>query len=133
MAKFDYEEVRAVAEELITFFGRSLTFVELGDVAGTPSQPWLGAASPRGAPKQSLVLQGVIVEPSSLNSNGNNAVSEDFCKKSSQIAIVYSSAELAAFDEVVDTGGDGSRWKVSALSKLKPGGTILLYFVGLVR
>jgi hypothetical protein len=128
---FDYQPLADLSAELVAEFGRIVTFRELGDVAGTPSQPWLGAANPRSSPKQTLDLSAVIVEPSSLNALGNDAVSDDFIKRSQQIAIVYSAVELAPFDEVLDT--DGSIWKIALLSKLKPGGVLLLYFVGLTR
>ena len=128
---FDYTEMAGISQTLIAEFGRTVTFVELGDVPANPAQPWLGAASPRGAPKQTLALKAVFVEPSSLNELGSQAVSEDFLKRCTQIALVYASVELAPFDEILDS--DGSRWTIQVLSKLKPGGTLLLYFVGVAR
>lgn len=128
---FDYVPLADFSAEIIAEFGRVVVFREMGDVPTNPAKPWLGATNPRGAPKQTLSLHSVFVEPSSLNALGNQAVSDDFVKRSQQIGIVYSSVELAAFDEVVDT--DGSIWKISALSKLKAGDTLLLYFVGVTR
>lgn len=131
MASFDYGPIALVAKNLIAKFGRSLSFVELGDVAADPAKPYLGSASPRGAPKQTVVLPGVLVEPSSLQALGKNVVSDDFLKRSTQIGLVFSASNLQPFDEVIDT--DTSRWKITDLSHLKPGDTSLLWFVGLKR
>lgn len=128
---FDYTELVSVSRDLIALFGRSVTFVELADVPANPAQPWLGAANPRGAPKQTLVLKACIVEPRSLSQLGNEALSEDFIKRAQQIALVYSAVELAPFDEIIDS--DGSRWTIQELSKLKPGATLLLFFVSVKR
>ena len=130
---FDYSELAEISEELITEFGRNITLVELVDVAATPSKPWLGAASPRGAPKQTVTVVAVVVEPSSLNVLGNEFVSADFLKRASKIAIVYSETALTAFDEVIDSL-DSSRWKVTDISTLQPGPSApLLHYVGLSR
>lgn len=129
---FDYSEFAALSEELVAEFGRVVTFVELGDTPASPSQPWKGAASPRGTPVQTLDLSAVFVEPSSLDSLGDNELAQDFLKRSTSVALVYSSVELSSFDEILDNS-DGSRWKITGLSKLKPGDTLLLYYVGLSR
>lgn len=133
---FDYAPIAAVSQSLILKFAgqgpsRTVTFVELGDVPADPSKPYLGSASPRGAPKQTLALPAVFVEPSSLQALGRGVVSDDFLKRSTQIALVYSSVALQPFDEVIDI--DTSRWKIADLSELKPGGISLLWFVGLKR
>lgn len=128
---FDYQSIIDDASELIEEFGREVAFVELGDVAANPAQPWLGASGLRSSPKQTLLLNAVFVEPESMERLGNDAVTEDFIKKSQQIAIVYSPVELKVFDEVIDI--DGSRWRIIDLSKLKPGPLLVLYFVSLKR
>lgn len=129
---FDYaSEIVPVAIELLEEFGRPVTFIELGDVAANASQPWLGATSPRGAPKQTLVLNAAFVEPESMERLGNDATTDDFHKRSQQICIVHAAVELAPFDEILDT--DGSRWKITGISKLKAGPTLLVYFVGTKR
>lgn len=128
---FDYGPIAQVAQDLITKFGRSVTFVELGDVPSDPTKPYLGSASPRGTPKQTLALSAVFVEPSSLQALGRGDVSDDFIKRSTQIALVCSATALEPFDEIIDT--DTSRWKIQDLSRLKPGPTDILWFVGLKR
>lgn len=128
---FDYSELVTVAQSLIAEFGRSVTFVALSDTPANPATPWLGPTSPRGAPSRTLVLKSVFVEPSSLNALGNQAVSDDFLKRATQIALVYSSVELAEFDELLDS--DSSRWQVQEIAKLKPGSTLLLFFVSVKR
>ena len=128
---FDYQSIINDAVELIEDFGREVTFIELNDTASNPLKPWLGTAAPRSSPRQTLDLFGVFCEPESMERLGNDAVTEDFIKKSQQIMIVHSPVELAAFDEVLDT--DGSRWRIIDMSKLKPGPALVLYFVSLKR
>lgn len=128
---FDYTSIAATAKSLVAQFGRTVTFVELGDVPADPAKPYLGSASPRGAPKQTLALPAVFVEPSSLQALGRGDVSDDFLKRSTQIALVFSATALEPFDEIIDT--DTSRWKIQDLSRLKPGAVDLLWFVGLKR
>ncbi len=129
---FDYSELAAFAIEMVAEYGRqsNVTFVELGDVPADANKPWLGAAAPRTA-VSSLGVRAVFLEPSSLDVLGSESVVQDFVKRSTQIALVATPSSLSPYEEVIDT--DGSRWKVQGFSKLKPGDTTLLYFVGLAR
>ncbi len=56
-------------------------------------------------------------------------------KKSSQIALVYSATSLEDMDEIIDTDASGNsvRWQIQGLSRLRPGATDLLWFVGVKR
>lgn len=132
MATFDYSEMAALSASLIEEFGRTATFIELGDVAANPAQPWLGAANPRGAPKQTLERFIVMVEPESSVELGQEYTAFDFLKRSQKIVLVYSETLLEPFDELLDNI-DGSRWKIQGMSRLRPGSTDLLWFVGVSR
>ncbi len=137
MAGFDYQEFIDLAIELTSDegedgFGRAITLVELGDADESPSEPWLGSSTPRTVVKQSVAATAVFVEPSSLDALGRDASVMEFVKVSTQIAIMYSAVPLDSFDEVIDSS-DGSRWKITGFSELKPGPVRVLFYVGLKR
>lgn len=130
---FDYSDIADFAVEMVAEYGRTVTFVELGDVAADPLKPWrgAGATSARAAPASTLAVMAVFVEPASIDVLGKEATVQDFVKRSTKIALVATGVSMSPFEEVIDA--DGSRWKIQGFSELTPGDTTLLYFVGLAR
>lgn len=129
MAEFDYSRIVAVAERQIARFGRTVTFVPLVNAPTDPSKPWKAATSPRAV--VGTDIKAVFVEPSTLDALGRNDNTQDFVKRSTQIALVYSPLNLRTFNEVIDS--DGSRWRIQGMSELKPANDHVLWFVGVSR
>lgn len=127
----DYAEIAADALELVTEAGRSVTLVELNNTPADAQKPWRGATDPRLVPTATLAVPAVFVEPSSAQWLGLHLEISDFVKKSSQIAIVASTADLKSYNEIIDT--DSTRWRITGMEQLKPASTSLLYFIGLTR
>lgn len=127
---FDYSEVAATAQELVTEFGKAVTLRRLNATPPNPAEPWLPPVDPRvGA--ATLAVSAVFVEPSSLqNLGGPNAQLVDWLKRAQQIAIIAHPDDLSSFSELVD-GADV--WRVVGVSTLNPGGTRLLHYVGVSR
>lgn len=138
---FDYGEVAATAQELVTEFGRSVTLRRLNALPPDPAQPWVPAADPRepaefvpGGSEQTfaeLAVTAVFVEPSSLAQlGGPNAQLVDWVKRAQQVGIIAHPDDISTFSELVD-GADV--WRVVGCSTLNPGGTRLLHFLGCAR
>jgi hypothetical protein len=130
MALIDYEAIALVARSLLTDAGRTVTFNKFNNVPDTSSQPWNGSTTPRTA-VATLEVSAVVVEPSSLRTLGVEFVTDDFIKRSEQIALVSTDTRLDQFDEMVDD--DGTRWKIWKISELRPATKSMLYFVGLQK
>lgn len=128
---FDYLPILATAQELVTEFGKAVSLRRLNSTPPDPSMPWLPPADPRAVPAETLAVDAVFIEPSSLRTLGLNAKLVDWLPRAQQIAVVASSADLGGFSELVDT--DTSIWRVVGLSTLNPGGTRLLHYVGVSR
>ena len=127
---FDYNPIALEARALLTEFGRTVTFVQMNNVPDNTAQPWLGSSTARVA-VASLEVDAVFVEPSSLNTLGRQDVQLEFVERSEQIGLVSTDTDLHDFNEIIDT--DGTRWKITGLSELKPGLKSMLYFVGVYR
>lgn len=127
----DYTKLAATAQRLVENSGRDITLVEFNTTPADASKPWRGASDPRTTPDATLAVSGVFVEPSSATKLGMSTEVSDLLKRSSQIIIVASTADLKSYNEVIDS--DSSRWKIVGMETLKPGDTTLLYFIGVQR
>ena len=127
----DYVKLAATAERLVANSGRTITLVQFNSTPADANKPWRGAADPRITPDATLSIVGAFVEPRSDIRLGLSSEIADLLARSSQVIIVASTADLTAYNEVIDS--DTTRWKILGLEKLKPGDTTLLYFIGVVR
>lgn len=131
MAAFDYTDIEATALELCISFGRLVTLVQLDPGPSMVGKPWQGSNAPRTTPLSTKQLSAVFVEPHSLTALGRDAVSDDFLRRCTSIAICATSSSLEKFSELLDT--DGSRWQITGVQTLTPGPATLLAYVGLKR
>lgn len=131
MSTFDYAGKLAVARRLITKFGRSVTLVQLDATPSNAAEPWKGNSDVRGTPIATLTVNGVFVEPESLERLGKQRQSNDFVKSAEQVVIIAHDEPLGKFDELIDS--DGSRWTVHNIQELGPGDSILLHYLRVQR
>lgn len=127
----DYVALAATAQRLIQENGRSISLISFNATAADANKPWRGATDPRVSPSASLTLYGCFVEPSSAIRLGMSTETSDLLKRSTQIVMVASTADLSSYNEIIDS--DTTRWKIEGMEKLKPGETTLLYFIGVKR
>lgn len=132
MSTFDYDRILRSAKKRITKFGRSVTFVQLGPGPDDAAQPWKGTTSARTDVIDSLTVDGVFVEPESLERLGKQAQANEFIKSSEQVIIVATEHSLEHFDEVIDSV-DGARYKVHNIQQLNPGDRIVLHYLRIQR
>lgn len=132
MSTFNYTKTLNTGKRLITKFGRSVTFVQLGAGPDNAAQPWKGTANTRSSPIAELTVNGVFVEPESLERLGKQMVSNEFVKSTEQVIIVASEQSLEQYDEVIDTF-DGAVYKVANVQMLNPGDSIVLHYVRVQR
>lgn len=128
---FDYEPLVTDVRELLDSFGRTATFNKLNNVPPDSATPWRSTDNPRNEIVESLSVSIVPVEPSALDDLGRDDMTQDFIKRSQQILFVSTDTDLRQFDEMVDS--DGSRWRITYLTELRPGSRSMLYFVGISK
>jgi len=131
MEKFDYEEMLALAVELIEETGRQVTLQNYSTVPVDPARPNLGS-SPAVANELPGVWATFISTKSAESQWGLGFLSEDFVKRFSQMALIAGRAEdLKRYDTILDT--DGTRYRIGEAQVLKPSTTVLLYGFGLAQ
>ena len=127
---FDYTPIKAVAENLIENFGRSLTLVIRDTTPDNASQPWKGPADP--GTDIIKVAIGVNVDPISDSFFGTEFTDEEgkLIRRTGK-AILFAENSVAGFDmTLVDLLIDGSvTYKVDRVNVLDPGDTPILYEV----
>lgn len=135
MMAFNYTSIHEKAIELITQFGRSITFERIDQTPADTDSPWDGPTSASASPDATLTAFAVFVEPITLLSLGLTTRDTDLLKQSTQIMIVSPPITFTSDDlETYNIAVDGSvRWKINTVHKFKPGGTTLLYYVGVSR
>lgn len=127
----DYTALAAKAATLVQNSGRQITLVQYDDTLEDSNKPWRGPVNARTSPKSTLQVYGVFVEPSSATKLGMSTEVSDLLKRSKQVIIIASTADLSIYNEVLDS--DNSRWKIVGMEKLKPASTTLLYFMGVAQ
>lgn len=132
MSTFDYDRILRGAKERITKFGRSITLVQLNPGPDNAAQPWKGTSDVRTEVIDSLTVDGVFVEPESLERLGKQAQANEYIKSSEQVIIIASEFSLEHYDEVIDSV-DGARYKIHNLQQLNPGDRIVLHYARVQR
>lgn len=131
MSTFNYQRIYDSALKRTEKFGRPITLVQLDASPTNPAQPWKGNTDVRGEPIASLTVNGVFVEPESLERLGKQRQSNDFVKSAEQVIIIIYDGPLGQYDEVIDS--DASRWVVHNVQELGPGDKILLHYLRVQR
>lgn len=132
MSTFNYAKILRTGKRLVTKFGRSVTFVQLNAGPDSTAQPWKGTTTVRTEPIAQLTINGVMVEPESLERLGLQVQSSEFVKSTEQVIIVASEFSLKQYDEVIDSL-DGATYKIANIQQLNPGDSIVLHYVRVQR
>jgi hypothetical protein len=132
LSTFNYANVLRTGQRLVTKFGRSVTFVQLDAGPDNAAQPWKGTATVRTAPIAELTVNGVFVEPESLERLGLQVIANEFVKSTEQVVIIVTDQSLKQYDELVDSH-DGARYKIANIQQLNPGDKIVLHYVRIQR
>lgn len=120
---FDYDELQAMALELVAEAGRSITISRKGRTPADANKPWLGGSGAA----TTWTGKGVFVELSSANRLGLMVVTQDMEKRKSRCLLVpHTGVDLATYDTVTD-GTDVLR--ILSAQTLKPGDVVLAYFL----
>lgn len=131
MSAFDYSRPLATAQRLVARFGR---LVALQGVSAGPADANNPLAGPAPAPDPVTDIPAAFVEPVGLRSLGLSAQLQALFKNSTQIAIV---APVSGTPDFLDMkfliDSDNSIWKINVIETLKPGETVLLYYIGVAR
>jgi len=131
MSTADYEKIYRNALTRTAKYGRAITLVQLDATPTDSNQPWKGNTNVRGEPLATLTVNGVFVEPESLERLGKQRQSNDFVKSAEQVIIIAYDGPLGQYDEVIDS--DASRWTVHNVQELGPGDKILLHYLRVQR
>lgn len=132
MSTFDYDKILRSAKQRITKFGRSITLVQLNPGPDNAAQPWKGGSAVRTDVIDTLTIDGVFVEPESLERLGKQAQANEYIKSSEQVIITATEFNLEHYDEVIDSL-DQSRYKIHNLQQLNPGDKIILHYIRVQR
>lgn len=132
MSTFNYAKTLRTGKRLITKFGRSVTFNQLNAGPDNAAQPWKGTVDVRSEVIDSLTVNGVFVEPESLERLGKQAQANEFIKSSQQVVIVATEFSLEHYDEVIDSV-DGALYKIHNLQQLNPGDQVILHYIRVQR
>lgn len=135
MADLDYNELAAIAEELIEDSGREITIIRFDQTPSDSNKPWNGPSNPRTSPDATATLTGCFVPLSDGSSLGLKGLDEDLMKRTDEVCLVAPGVADPPFDlltanEILD---GGEYRKVSFVKTLKPGNVVLLYFIGVER
>lgn len=126
----DYAPILADAQQLIADTGRLATFELLDAAPADSARPWRGPAAPAVANSSDAVATFVPAQGADL---GRMGISEQLLARVEQVALVAGDAtgfDYAAAHSAVDAG---VRWRVDWVQTLCPGGTVLLYAMGMKR
>lgn len=126
----DYAPILADAQQLIADTGRLVAFQLLDATPADSARPWRGPAAPAVATSSNAVATFVPAQGADL---GRMGISEQLLARVEQVALVagdVSGFDYAATHTVLD---DGVRWRVDWVQTLCPGGTVLLYAMGMAR
>lgn len=126
---FDYSKFVLLAQEKIGDTGRAIKVQKLSATPADAAKPWKGPASPTVATEVDTV--GTFLEIFSFLKLGLEVIDENLLKRVDQVVLIPQvSTDIKEYDTIVD----GSvTWKIDWVRLLKPGDTILLYWVGVKR
>lgn len=126
----DYEELVAVALELITDTGRAITFEKLSGEPADEDKPWRGSGADGQVPESTVDTVGTFV-PASGNDLGEIVRNKELLKAVDQVVLVPGNEEpLEDYTTILDKD---ERWKIEWVQVLRPGDTVVLYAVGVKR
>lgn len=127
-----YDQMSALATEMMAEYGRSITLVKFSETPSDASKPWNG----RTGVDTTLTLNAVFVPPNTVRQFGLTALGEgteyiDMITRSEQIAICNPDTEDVREYTALQDGG--IEYGIIATQVLKPGDKRLLAFIGVRR
>lgn len=125
MALFDYAEMQAAAQELITAAGRVVTFERLSNTPDDPDKPWrLSVEAVVSSSKDAVVA---FVPLSSYRDLGSVTVNESLLQNINLVGLVAGddTFDFSTCHSIID---NGVRYGIEIIDALKPGDTALLYY-----
>jgi hypothetical protein len=140
MALADDLDFRALAHELISGAGRTVTFGRISKRAADPEKPWKGSGSTEDLEDTFTcdIAQLPDMTLGLIGGSGFGAMgkTDDLFMMSELIVLVAQpvfdpNKTFALANIMIDT--DGSRWRIHARKSLVPGNTAIVYALGLVR
>lgn len=118
----------ALALRLIRKHGRTIDIHRKDQAPADAAKPWKGASA---NPDEVVTVKGCFV-PYKSSDFGSDWLDVDLFKEVDEICLVAGDpATLERFHIVKDD--DGSKMRIVATQRLKPGATTLLYALGLMR
>lgn len=133
----NYARLQTIANKLITENGRSITLIKQNRTAADPAKPWRGAADlpleTAGTPVTAVFValaDSKTLGQFSFAQEGtiHKADSDQFFVSGK--AIVDAGIDLTEYDTIQD----GTEvWRITSVDELKPGSTVLLYYLNVSR
>jgi hypothetical protein len=127
---FDYAEVLTDVVSLIADTGRVVTFAKLVPTAADAATPWKGPGEPTLGDSMDRAATFV---PASGTGLGKALVSEELLKRAEQICLVAPADGTLVIEQCHVIIDGGVRWGIVWVETLRPGGTAVLYVVGVKR
>lgn len=120
----NYLEVQATVGQVISEFGRTVTFKSVGNPTD-PNLPW-SASSAAGT----IASAAAVFVPHTGPGFGLEFIPDDLLKRAKEVCLVaHSTTDLSTTDFITD----GVDYRVEWCYTLKPGATVLLYAFGINR
>lgn len=113
--------------DLIKDEGREATLKVLVGGATDPNKPWRGDSAATTVPD--ITVDTVTVAYKQNEIDGSSVKRTDlkaFCAP-------HLTADIGLYDFFMDVNGDGRTWSIENITKIEPGGEILLYILQLRR
>lgn len=126
----DYAPILADAQQLIADTGRLTTFEILSATPADPAKPWRGPAAPAVANSRATMATFVPAQGADL---GRMGISEQLLARVEQVALVAGDASGFNYEGATSATDSGVRWRIDWVQTLRPGGTSLLYAMGMKR
>jgi len=127
----DYTEMAAVAQSLIDANGRTVTVIAWKETPADAAKPWEGPDDPRGTPANTDDVKGCFV-PLAGSGLGTDTIDADALKRTYEVCMIGPGAsfDLATANELIDST---VHKRVTFVQTLKPGSTVLMYYLGVGR
>jgi len=131
-ATFDYSEITAVADRLISEFGRSITLFRPSTVSATSSEPWKEPETfsfAAATSDQKAVVDAVWI---GAGETEFREVSGGLIRRGAA-GFLISGTVNRPVEKFVAIDDGGELWKIQKVEVLKPGETVLLYGVEVTK
>ena len=132
MSTFDYASVLQTARSLIARFGRPCSIHRLDETSADSTKPW--ETEPQVPIAATTCLPAVFVDPSSARSLGLTAQDDALLRRWESFAIAAplpNTPDLRKYHLIDDPMA--GRFQIGYVSRLMPGDTVMLWYLGLKK